>query len=275
MKQENEASLQARVIGIDRGVVIPAVTNEENFAYTEAEKFRLSIRLKNLKRYQRRMSRQVKGSHRRQKTKAKISRQHQRIANVRENFCHKVSHHLTKVPGKILVLEDLKTRQMTKKPKAKKNPKTGLWEKNGARCKAGLNRKILQVGWHKLESQLFYKSRRNGCLVVKISPHFSSQECAQCEHIDSASRISQAGFVCTRCGHRDNADHNAACVLKRRAIKLLLNFGTKLSERNVLYLPDIGRGDQSKTSKRRRRSRIDEASKKKGSFVSSPEALPL
>jgi hypothetical protein len=33
---------------------------------------------------------------------------------------------------------------------------------------------------------------------------------------------SQALFVCQQCCHTDNADRNAACVLKKRAIKLLV-----------------------------------------------------
>ena len=37
------------------------------------------------------------------------------------------------------------------------------------------------------------------------------------------NRPSQAEFVCQRCGHRDNADHNAAVVIAKRGIQKLLS----------------------------------------------------
>jgi putative transposase len=69
-------------------------------------------------------------------------------------------------------------------------------------------------------------------------------------------------FICERCGYTDNADHNAAKVIKKRAIKLILHSGTELSERGVLL--DNGRGAVSKTQRAKATSaRSNEASKKK------------
>ena len=139
-----------------------------------------------------------------------------------------------------------------------------------------MNRSILRIGWSKLETYTLYKARQRACLFVKIAPHYSSQECAECSYISPANRRSQSLFVCGSCGYRENADRNAARVLKKRTIELILNSGTELSDKNVLFLPDIGRGDQSKTSCRRTRSKVDEASKKKeASSRGSLEALPL
>ncbi len=43
------------------------------------------------------------------------------IANIRENFCHQTSRKLVdKKEAKVFVFEYLKTKQMTKKPKANK-----------------------------------------------------------------------------------------------------------------------------------------------------------
>ena len=41
-------------------------------------------------------------------------------------------------------------------------------------------------------------------------------------------------FLCERCGHSDNADRNAALVIKKRAINLILDSGTELSDKGVL-----------------------------------------
>jgi len=277
-RKESEESLQNLVIGIDRGIAVAAHTDSEAFDYTPIEKENFKKKQIRLKRYQRQMARQKKGSNSRAKTKGKIARVHQKIANIRYNFCHQVSHRLTKTddtPAKIIVMEDLKIKNMTKAPKPKKNPETGKWEKNGASRKAGLNKAILSIGWHKLETLVKYKVHRRGGLFVKISPHFSSQECAGCGHIHPDNRVSQALFVCKLCGNRDNADRNAAQVLKKRAIKLILNSGSELSDKGVLFLPDIGRGAQRKTSRVKPRSRSKEASKKMEVSKIPPEALAL
>ncbi|MDA8111200.1 MAG: zinc ribbon domain-containing protein, partial [Nitrospiraceae bacterium] len=55
--------------------------------------------------------------------------------------------------------------------------------------------------------------------MLKVSPHFSSQECARCGHIHPDNRPSQAVFVCQRCGLTDNADHNASRVMAKRGIR--------------------------------------------------------
>ena len=47
---------------------------------------------------------------------------------------------------------------------------------------------------------------RHGLVVVE----YTSQRCSRCGHVDANSRESQAEFVCTGCGHRDNADVNTA-----------------------------------------------------------------
>ncbi len=244
-----EADLVNSVIGVDRGIAVACQTDTKSFDLTLSAKAKRKKRERYLKAQQKRLSRQKKGSNRRNKTKTKIARAHVKTFNVRDNFCHQTSNSLTKEPGKVIVMEDLKTSNMTKRAKPKQNAETGKWEKNNAAQKSGLNRSILAVGWHKLETYTRYKARRRGSLLVKISPQFSSQECADCSHIHPDNRISQAEFVCQACGHRDNADHNAALVLKKRAIKLLQHSGTELSAKGVLSLVDTGRGVHSKTSK--------------------------
>ena len=68
-------------------------------------------------------------------------------------------------------------------------------------------------------------------------------------------------FVCGECGHTDNADRNAALVIKKRAIKLILNTETVLSNKGVL---DKGRGVARQTQGGESLSAGDyESSKKK------------
>jgi len=78
--------------------------------------------------------------------------------------------------------------------------------------------------------------RSAGKPFFKVSPHHTSQECADCGHTHPGNRATQSDFLCQKCGHRDNADHNAALVIRKRAIKLILHSGTELAgaHNNVL-----------------------------------------
>ena len=75
-----------------------------------------------------------------------------------------------------------------------------------------LSRKTGQVwvpkaGWGLLVRRLEDKARGR---VERIKPHFTSQRCSACGHVDANSRESQARFARTACGYACNADVNAA-----------------------------------------------------------------
>lgn len=162
---------------------------------------------------------------------------------------------------KVIVLEDLKTKNMTKSLKPKQNEK-GQWEKNGGRAKAGLNKSILNQGWHKLEEFIKYKAYRAGKVWFKVSAQNTSRKCANCGHTHPNNRKSQSLFICESCGKERNADENAAEVIKKRAIKLILHSGTELSKSGVLL--DIGRGAINKSAlANTKEARGRESSKKK------------
>lgn len=265
--------LEAHTVGIDRGVIRPVQAGNEVFDLTLPQKRKKKKKEAYLKRCQRRLSRQKKGSKRRCKTKHKISRAHEKIANIRKDFCHKTSRKIVDNPQtKVIVLEDLRTKNMTATPKAKKMA-DGKWEKNGSKAKAGLNRSILDQGWHQLETFIKYKSYRAGKVWFKISAYQTSQECAVCGHTHPDNRKTQSKFLCGSCGHSANADFNSAEVIKKRTIRLILDPGTGLSDRGVL-LEGTGRGAMVK-SRQAKASRAcgNEASKKKRTAAEMPLSI--
>ncbi|MGH3197926.1 MAG: zinc ribbon domain-containing protein [Streptosporangiaceae bacterium] len=75
------------------------------------------------------------------------------------------------------------------------------------RPKAGLNRQILRSGWGLRVRRLEEKAPGR---VEKIKPHYTSQRCSACGHVDTKSRESQARFACTACGFACGVDVNAA-----------------------------------------------------------------
>ncbi|MFD5340574.1 RNA-guided endonuclease InsQ/TnpB family protein [Streptomyces hawaiiensis] len=72
--------------------------------------------------------------------------------------------------------------------------------------KAGLNRAILDKGWHSFELAVRNRARHTGTAVRTVNPAFSSTTCPACGHVHPDNRESQARFVCTACGHREHAD---------------------------------------------------------------------
>jgi putative transposase len=265
LKTMSKEFLEAYTVGIDRGVVRPVQAGQDVFDLTKEQKRNKAKHEKYIKRHQKRLARHdKKGSKRRDKTKRKISKYYEKIANIRNDFCHKTSHAIVSNDKiKIMILEDLKIKNMTKRPKPKKTQE-GRWERNGARAKAGLNKSIHDQSWYQIEVYLIYKCYRAGKAIFKVSPYQSSQQCAVCDHTDPQNRKSQEIFLCVGCGHTDNADHNAAEVLKKRAIALILHSGTELSKRGVLLRFDIGQGAIDKTiCAKAQIARGDEMSKKK------------
>ena len=151
-----------------------------------------------------------KQSKRYQRTKLALARIRDREVQRRDDATHKASAVLA-AENDLVVFEDLKIQGMTRSAK-------GTIDAHGSnvRAKAGLNRAIAAQAWGDVKTKTAYKT------AVEVVPAaYSSQACAECGHVDKASRVSQAVFRCTNCGHEDNADVNAARIIRQRGIDLL------------------------------------------------------
>jgi putative transposase len=188
-------------VGIDRGVKTTAVTSTGTFYNREFATGGEKIRYRRL---QQRLSRSKKGSARRRETIAAMNRIMGRITDRRADFTAWTANRLT-ARHCVIVLEDLRTKNMTASAKG-----TNAQPGRNVRQKAGVNRAILDKGWHRMELAIRNAARSTGTEVVLVNPAYTSQTCNRCKHVDPKNRESQAVFVCTACGHRDHADLNAA-----------------------------------------------------------------
>lgn len=224
LMQFTENDLTAATVGLDRGVNLPlACSNGQQFGFSDIQDKRLIAKDRHKKRWQRIQARRVKGSKNWHKAKAKVARYQRYGVDVRRDVAHKTSFNLASNPEiKLYVFEALKIQNMTKRAKSKKDA-SGCWIKNGASAKSGLNKSILASTWGKTKEFLSYKARRAGKLTIEVPAFYSSQECAVCGHTHKDNRRSQAVFVCQRCNHTDNADHNAAAVIAKRGVRLVLS----------------------------------------------------
>jgi putative transposase len=157
-----------------------------------------------LARQQKKLSRKQKGSQNWKKQKKKISRLYHRISNVRNDFLHKLSTDICKNQARVYV-ESLRIRNMSASARGtNENPGRNV------KAKSGLNKSILDQGWHGFHCMLGYKLDWQGGRLVEVDSRHTSQRCSCCGHTSKENRLSQAVFRCQVCGYEENADVNAA-----------------------------------------------------------------
>lgn len=200
-----ESNLPA--VGMDRGVANTAVLSD-------GSRLRLPSSLPEIERKRRKaqriVARRKRGSVRRAKALRRAAKLSAKAARIRKHWQHRVSCHLASRHG-VVVVEDLNVRNMTASA-------CGTIDAPGrnVRQKSGLNRSILEQGWHGLTVLLDYKLMERGGHLVAVDPAYTSQTCSACGVVDARSRKSQARFRCLHCDYRAHADYNAAVNVLRR-----------------------------------------------------------
>lgn len=189
------------IVGIDVGIAQFATLSNEK-VYQSAHSLRTMSN--QLIFQQRQLSRKTKFSQNWRKQKNKVANLHHRIANIRLNHLHQVSHDISKNHA-IIVLEALKIKNMSQSA-------SGTIEAPGKNVKAktGLSRSILDQGWCEFKRQLQYKASWRGGDVILVDPKYSSQTCPRCHEVRKENRKTQSAFECVCCGFKANADYVAA-----------------------------------------------------------------
>ncbi|MBE9131667.1 transposase [Tychonema sp. LEGE 07196] len=109
---------------------------------------------------------------------------------------------------------------MMRRCRVKVDEKTGGFLKNGQSRKKGLNRSISDASWGELILNIEYLAAKQGKVVIKVNPKYSSQECRNCGHKDKYNRDGEK-FICTECGYHEHADIGAAKTIRFRALNLV------------------------------------------------------
>ncbi len=173
----------------------------------------LREKLGEIERLQQCRARCKRGSRGYRKLSAEIARTHRKIANCRKDWMHKTTTALVE-RAEVLATEKLKTKNMTRAPKAKPDPdRPGAFLPNGAAAKAGLNREILSAGFAQFLQMCAYKAEEAGTRfhvadTQRIKP---TQRCACCGHTESKT-LEERVHLCGHCGFMADRDRNAALV---------------------------------------------------------------
>ena len=198
-----EKVIPASIVGIDLGIKDLVITSD-GIKY-ENDKILMKYE-KRLKRLQRKLSRQVKGSKNYLKTKEKIARIHTKIKNYRKHYLNKIANEIVDEHD-IIVTEDLKVKDMFKD-----------------KIKA-FNKTLLDASFSKLCSLIEWKSKLKGKFYYKINTYYpSSQICSCCGYRNrSLKDLSIREYDCSCCGSHNDRDINASLNILFEGLKIHYN----------------------------------------------------
>jgi len=166
-------------------------------------------RLKQLRRLQRHLSRQQRGSNRRAETVHQIARLSERIANQRRHFQRVLAADLARRYG-LIAIEDRFVAAMTSRDRpGERYP----W------AKRSLNRGVHDAAWSQFGQILDAKAEVTGQRVVRVDPAGTSQACSACGAPATRTiEIFERWYDCAACGLHLDADVNSARLILQRAL---------------------------------------------------------
>ena len=173
-------------IGIDMGIM-NYIYDSNGVIYENPKHF--DKYHQGLKVAQQSLSKKIKGSNSRKKAKLKVAKIHEKIANSRNDFIHKLSTRLIK-ENKFIAIEKLNIKNLMGISYNAKN--------------------IADCSWGKLYCYLHSKAGNAGCAVIDVDPAYTTRDCSFCGHRNNKLEISQRKFVCKKCNTELPRDYNSA-----------------------------------------------------------------
>lgn len=195
-----------KVVGIDLG--LSSYATDSDGRKIANPKF-VKRAEKNLRRKQRQLSRKVKGSANRAKARLIVAKCHERLANARADFQHKLSR-IVIDENQAVIVETLRSANMMKNRK--------------------LSKSIADASWHSFVAKLEYKAAAAGKDFVKVDQWFaSSKTCNCCGYKMEKMPLSVRKWDCPTCGKKDiDRDINAALNIRDKGILELKAAGRSL-----------------------------------------------
>ena len=190
-----QPELTDEVIGVDVGIKMLATCSDgTTFANPKA----LAAKIKQLRRWQRRLSRRKIGGKNRAKARTKVAALHKRVADTRKDAHSKAARAIVDKRPAVIAVENLNVKGMFK---------------NRRLARALSDAAIGQFG--RILSKM---AEASGIQVFKAGRFFASSKlCARCGWKNNELTLSHRTFVCDDCGFTIDRDLNAALNLRNTA----------------------------------------------------------
>ena len=154
-----------------------------------------------LKKAQRKLSKRRRGSHNREKQRRKVAKLHERVANQRRDFLHKLSRQIAN-DWEAVAMEDLNMRGMAQS--------------------LNLAKSTNDNGFGMFRTFLAYKLAEQGKPLVVVDKWFpSSKMCGFCGVKNNELALADRTWVCKDCGAELDRDVNAAINIQQEACRML------------------------------------------------------
>ena len=129
-----------------------------------------------------------------------IAKLHEKIANQRLDFLHKLTKELVTTYDSIAI-EDLDIKDMLK-------------------SHSSLARRILDCSWYTFRQLLTYKAELYGCNLIVIPKYYpSSKSCSNCGCINNNLKLTDREYICPNCGLTLDRDLNAAINIFNKGLE--------------------------------------------------------
>ena len=195
-----------RVVGLDMGIA--HLVSASSGGQVDNPRF-VTRAAANLRRKQKALSRKRRGSANRGKARALVARAHERTANARNDFQHKLSRRLID-ENQAVCVETLRVGNMLGNGK--------------------LARHIADAAWGALVRKLAYKAEWSGRHLVRIDRWFaSSKTCSGCGSGVGDMPLSVRHWTCRTCGREHDRDINAARNIRWQGILKMKAEGLSVS----------------------------------------------
>ena len=182
------------IIGIDLGIKT-FVRGSDNSSF-ENLKLQKTYE-KKLKHLNRSLSKKVKGSNNKEKSRLKLARINEKIYNIKQNYLHNITKQLVS-DNQTIVIEDLNVSGMMKNHK--------------------LSKSIQDVSWGEFRRQLIYKSYWYGRDLILIDRWFPSSKSG---YIYKTLTLNEREWICPVCGNRHDRDLNASLNIRDEGLRIL------------------------------------------------------
>lgn len=177
-------SYDGKILGITAGLSHFATTSEG--LKIDNSKHIVKVQ-KNLRRKQKKLLCKLKGSNNRNKARLLVMKAHEKIANVRKDYLHKLSKQLVD-ENQVIAVKHLSLGDMTKNL----NP-------------------VSNEGWGVFREMLKYKAERVGKGYIEVNPFLPSPRiCSCCGIIIKDLPLNMYSWICENCNASQDSDVNSA-----------------------------------------------------------------